>query len=170
MPTTPEQPTAGTVRDLGLPTRAVTALTRAGITRADQLARLTRRDLAGIDGLGAGSIAAIRLVVPEPHQDGAPSRSPEDDAESPRALPIPSLESLRAPRGRTTVDLIVPATPPRDPAVWPAPPPPRPPEYADLWRIGRRVAGSVAGAPWRLARGSVLVPVRLVARLLGHGR
>jgi hypothetical protein len=166
MPTTQQRP-AGTVRDLGLPTRAVTALTRAGITRADELARLTRSELAGIEGLGAGSIAAIRLVVPEPHPETTPS---EDDGDAPPSPAIPSFESLRGPRRRTAVDLIVPATPPRDPETWPAPPPPRPPEYADLWRIGVRAASAVAGVPWRVARGSVLVPVRLVQRLLGHGR
>jgi Bacterial RNA polymerase, alpha chain C terminal domain len=169
MPTTQQRP-SGTVRDLGLPTRAVTALTRAGITRADELARLTRRELAGIDGLGAGSIAAIRLVVPEPPADAAPAGTSADDGDAPPSPAIPSFESLRGPRRRTAVDLIVPATPPRDPSVWPAPPapPPRPPEYADLWRLGVRAAAAVAGVPWRVARGSVLVPVRLVQRLLGR--
>src|SRR3954470_9396186 len=69
---------AGTIRDLGLPGRAVTALTRAGVTRIDELAVLTRRDLAAINGLGAGMIAAIRLVVPEPSTSAPrPGASPD---------------------------------------------------------------------------------------------
>src|SRR4051812_17915245 len=92
---------AGTIRDLGLPARAVTALTRAGITRIDALAVLTRRELVAVDGLGPGMIAAIRLVVPEPRTTGrrsgadAPEPEPADE-ESPDAPPIPSFDSLRA--------------------------------------------------------------------------
>src|SRR5215208_6544123 len=63
---------AGSIRDLGLPPRAVTALTGAGVTTVDDLAVLTRRDLVAINGLGPGLIAAIRRVVPEPPA-GAPS-------------------------------------------------------------------------------------------------
>jgi hypothetical protein len=64
---------ARTIRDLGLPGRAVTALTRAGVVGIDDLAVLTRRDLAAINGLGPGLIAAIRLVVPEPAVSSARS-------------------------------------------------------------------------------------------------
>ncbi|TFV55137.1 hypothetical protein E4P41_17740, partial [Geodermatophilus sp. DF01-2] len=131
MPTTsPGNAPGGTIRDLGLPARAVTALTRAGITRTADLALLTRRDLAAISGLGPGSIAAIRRVVPEPPahlSTAAPAQEAADqhlpfpaadrgagpaEEESPAAPPIPPFDSLRSPRRRTTVDLIVPATPP----------------------------------------------------------
>jgi hypothetical protein len=144
-----------TIRELGLPGRAVTALTGAGITGADELALLTRQELAAIAGLGPGTIAAIRLVVPEPAAD------PEQ--ESPAAPAIPSFDSLRAPRRRSAVDLLVPGAPPpasepvREPAPRPVPSAaPRAPEYADLWRLGVRVV-----------RWSVRQPVHLLHRLLG---
>ncbi|MFD2091145.1 DNA-directed RNA polymerase subunit alpha C-terminal domain-containing protein [Blastococcus deserti] len=121
---------ARSVRELGLPGRAVTALTRAGVTSVDDLAALTRRDLAAISGLGPGMIAAIRLVVPEPpasspRLEGSPAddrgRSPlpatdagpgPDEEESPAATAIPSLDSLRAARRRSAVDLLVPGASP----------------------------------------------------------
>lgn len=174
MPTpSPGSTPGGTVRDLGLPTRAVTALMRAGITTTPQLAALTRADLVAIDGLGAGSVAAIRRVVPEP-PGRLPGGQPEErhggaetdpaDQESPDAPAIPSFESLRSSRRRTTVDLIVPATPPPPD---PTPTAPRPPDYADLWRLGVLVGRSVATLPVRLTVWAVRAPVRGLRRLVG---
>jgi hypothetical protein len=173
----------GTVRDLGLPGRAVTALTRAGVVRIEDLAVLTRRDLAAITGLGPGTIAAIRLVVPEPpaslHRSGAsPEVRPEEPAypepepaeeESPAAPVIPSFDSLRGPRRRSAVDLLVPEPPPVPPATLPRPTAaPRPAEYADLLRLGVRVVRAVAVVPGRVALWSVREPVRYLRRLLGE--
>jgi Bacterial RNA polymerase, alpha chain C terminal domain len=154
----------GTVRDLGLPARAVTALTRAGITTLDDLAGLSRRDLAALDGVGPGTIAAIRLVVPEP---GARAAAGADE-ESPAAHAIPSFESLRAPRRPSAVDLLVPgpAPGPTPPAAGPAPAP-RPAEYADLVWLGARMARVAAGVPWRVALWSLRAPVRLLRGLAG---
>jgi hypothetical protein len=164
----------GTVSDLGLPARAVTALTRAGITTTAQLAALSRAELVAVNGLGPGSIAAIRRVVPEPPgrpRAAEPRPDPQqlsseplqDDEESPDAPRIPSFESLRNPRRRTTVDLIVPATPP--PAD-PTPTAPRPPDYADLWRLSVRVGSTVATVPVRLALRVVLGPARRLRHLV----
>src|SRR3954447_23233708 len=106
MPTrSPGDVPEGSIRDLGLPGRAVTALTRAGITGAEELAALTREELGAIPGLGPGTVAAIRRVVPEPEDAAGDDGAPPSPA-------IPSLASLRDPRRRTAVDLIVPATPP----------------------------------------------------------
>ncbi|WP_249522226.1 DNA-directed RNA polymerase subunit alpha C-terminal domain-containing protein, partial [Modestobacter marinus] len=119
-----------TVRELGLPARAVTALHRAGVDTVADLAALTRAELSGIAGLGPGSIAAIRAVVPEPSTGTArpaqtrpaqprpaqprpaqPRTEPEPvEEESPDAPAIPSFDSLRRPRRRTAFDLLVPAT------------------------------------------------------------
>ena len=172
MPTTSPGTTPGeTVRDLGLPARAVTALTRAGITTTAQLAGLTRTDLLAVNGLGPGSIAAIRRVVPEPPRRLAAGGRDEqqlpspDDEESPAAPAIPSFESLRSTRRRTTVDLIVPATPPPPD---PTPTAPRPPDYADLWRLGVRVGRAVATLPVRLTLGAVRGPVRRLRQLAGR--
>ena len=179
MPTTsPGNAPGGTVSDLGLPGRAVTALTRAGITTTAQLAVLTRAELQAVDGLGPGSIAAIRRVVPEPpgrlpaaerpRPDPAQLSTPEptpDDEESPDAPRIPSFESLRSTRRRTTVDLIVPATPP--PAD-PTPSAPRPPDYADLYRLGVRVGSAVVTLPVRLALCAVRAPARRLRQLIGR--
>jgi hypothetical protein len=172
---------AGTIRDLGLPGRAVTALQRAGVTTTEELASLSRRELAAIDGLGPGLIAAIRSVVPEPvtrarrEKAGPPAHAAGGEAadeEAPVPPPIPSFESLRAPRRRTTVDLIIPATPPPDlpaPAGRPRPAPasgPRPAEYADLRRLCARGFRAAAGAPVRLAWWSLRAPVTGLRRLL----
>jgi hypothetical protein len=178
---------AGTIRDLGLPVRAVTALTRAGVTSIEDLAVLTRRDLAAITGVGAGMIAAIRVVVPEPptsvHGAGAspaadhgelvqPAIEPEPEPaeeESPAAPMIPSFESLRAPRRSTAVDVLVPGLPPEPSATGPAPAGvPRPAEYADLLRLGVRVVRAVAGVTRQAAGWSVREPVRCLRRLLGE--
>ena len=164
----------GTVSELGLPARAVTALTRAGITTTAQLAALTRAELVAVNGLGPGTVAAIRRVVPEPpgRLPAAPAPAPapppalrEEDQESPAAPAIPSFESLRSPRRRTTVDLIAPATPP--PAD-PTPAAPRPPDYADLWRLGVQVGSAMAALPVRLTLCAVRAPARQVRRLLGR--
>ena len=176
---------AGTIRDLGLPGRAVTALTRAGITSVADLAGLTRRDLAAINGLGPGMIAAIRLVVPEPPTSaprsaasqeadhGEPASEaivpePEPAEEDPAAPEIPSFDSLRSPRRRTAVDLLVPEPPPVPSATAPTSRgAPRPAEYADLLRLGVRVVRAVVGVPGRMVRWSVREPVRCLRRLLG---
>lgn len=87
---------------------------------------------------------------------------------SPAAPRIPSFDSLRSPRHRTAVDVLTPAPPaaPEEAAVPPARAP-RPAEYADLLRLGLRIASAVAGVPVRLARWSVREPGRCVRRLLG---
>jgi hypothetical protein len=150
---------AASLADLGLPGRAVTALTRAGITDVDRLALLSRDDLAAVPGLGPGMIAAIRLVVPGP-------AAPDVEQESPDAPAIPSFASLRAPRGRSAVDLLTagPAGPPPAAAATAPTPPsppaaPRPAEYGDLLRLGVRLAC------WSLRQ-----PGRVLHRLLlGRG-
>jgi hypothetical protein len=65
-----------------------------------------------------------------------------DDEESPLAPSIPSFASLRGGRRRSAADLLVPRQPA---AVQPVPLSPRPqaarpPEWADLWHMGLRVA------------------------------
>lgn len=182
MPTSaPGQP-AGTIRELGLPARAVTALTRAGITDAGALADLTRRELSAVPGLGPGLVAAIRAVVPEPPArlpGPGPAGDEDADGEDPVAPAIPSFDSLRAPRRRSAVDLLVPAEPaasssgpaassrsdaPAGPAAHPLPgaggqpSAVRPPDYADLLRLGVHVTRLVLG-----------LPGRCLHRLLGRG-
>jgi hypothetical protein len=71
------------------------------------------------------------------------------DDESPSPPVMPSFASLRDPRRRTAVDLLVPATPPPPPARPSSAP--RPPEWSDLWLLGRHVARSLAVLPGRLA-------------------
>jgi hypothetical protein len=158
----------------------VTALARAGITGVDDLAVLTRRELAAIPGLGAGMIAAIRLVVPEPSaaaRSAAPAGAvlppaEPDDEESPVAPAIPSFDSLRAPRRASAVDLLVPEPPAATaPAAaarsGPAPASaPRPPDYADLLRLGMHVLRTLARVPGRVAVRSVQQPVHCLRRLL----
>lgn len=188
MPTrSPGDVPAGAIRDLGLPGRAVTALTRAGVTSIQDLAVLTRPDLAAIDGLGPGMIAAIRLVVPEPPtivpRSGAspeaehdeltfPASDPEPapaEEESPAAPKIPPFESLRSPRRSTAVDLLVPESPPVRSMTGPASAGvPRPAEYADLLRLGVRLVRAVTGVPGRMARWSVRELVPCLRRLLGE--
>jgi hypothetical protein len=182
----PRDVPVGTIHDLGLPGRAVTALTRAGVTRIEDLAVLTRRDLGAINGLGAGMIAAIRLVVPEPHASVPGSRvSPDAEHEElafpaidpapepvgekfPAAPVMPSFDSLRDPRRRTAVDVLVPGPPPAPSATGPAPAGvSRPAEYADLLRLGVRVIRAVAAVPVRMGLWSVREPVLCLRRLLG---
>jgi hypothetical protein len=203
MPTTSrEDLSSGPITDLGLPGRAVSALARAGVTTVEELAVLTRRELAAINGLGPGTIASIRRAVPEPPA-GAPRpaarpRAGQGDAngdangdaavepaedvadrESPAAPSIPSFDSLRGPRRRTPVDLLMPDQPPAPgpvpadaerpaPAARPGPaPPPRPAEYADLLRLGMRLVQAMAGAPVRIALWAAGEQVRCLRRLLG---
>jgi hypothetical protein len=199
MPTSsPGTAPAGAIEALGLPTRAVTALARAGITDAAALAALTRRELTAVPGLGPGLVAAIRRVVPEPPAvlpgtavpgDGpAPAASAPDDETGPAAPEIPSFASLRDPRRRTALDLLVPvaepdpaaasepepapaapaaAGPPPGPAPRPAATAPRPAEYADLLGFGFRLARAAVTVPGRVALWSVRAQVDLVRRLLG---
>jgi hypothetical protein len=212
MPTSsPGAAPAGTIETLGLPTRAVTALTRAGITDVAALAALTRRELTAVPGLGAGLVTAIRRVVPEPPavlpgttvpadttpaagatDSAPPTPSDDDDGAGPASPEIPSFASLRDPRRRTALDLLVPAPEPApapeptpapaagtgtEPAPRPEPAPgpgprrpaaaPRPAEYADLLRFGVRLARAAVTAPGRAALWSVRTPVDLLRRLLG---
>jgi RNA polymerase alpha subunit len=182
MPTrSPGNEPGATIRDLGLPGRAVTALSRAGVTGVEELAVLTRRDLAAINGLGPGLIAAIRLVVPEPSAGvpahGSPAAAgsrelpsaaaePEPDAveaESPSAPAIPSFDSLRSPRRGSAIDLLVPGPPPAPPAPPRRAEAPRPAEYADLLRLGKRLVHAVSELAWQ----SVREPARCLRQLLG---
>jgi hypothetical protein len=83
------------------------------------------------------------------------------EEESPAAPAIPSFESLRGPRRRTAVDLLVPEAPrPSGPAPAGGQ---RHAEYADLLRLGGRAVRAVAGVPVRVAGW----PLRCVRRLLG---
>jgi hypothetical protein len=186
MPTRPFQDLpAGPIRALGLPGRAVTALTRAGVLRTEQLAVLTRQDLAAIDGLGPGMIAAIRKVVSEPPASqprsaapprtndpelasaGDPGPDPAED-ESPAAPPIPSFASLRAPQRRTALDLLMPGAPSEPSATGPVPSAgPRPAEYADLLALGVHVLRAAIAVPVRVMRWSVRAPAHSLRRLLG---
>jgi hypothetical protein len=80
-----------------------------------------------------------------------------DDEESALAPPIPSFASLRGGGRRSPADLLVSRQPA---AVQPVPPSPRPgaagpPEWADLWGLGLRVAR------W------CLQPITTVRRLIG---
>jgi hypothetical protein len=162
------------LEDLGLPARAVTALTRAGITSIDDLGVLTRRELTAVNGLGPGMIAAIRLVVPEPPSGPpatlAPGGHPAAEEESPDAPAIPSFDSLRSGQRRGALDLLIPTADPAEPPE-PAPNAPRPATYADLQRIVVHVAGhlarAAAGLPVRAVRWSVREPARCLRWLLG---
>ena len=83
---------------------------------------------------------------------------PADDEESPLAPSIPSFASLRGGRRRSPADLLValqpvavePVSPARRPGVA------RPPEWADLWHLG-----------FRVARWYVQQPITTVRRLIG---
>jgi hypothetical protein len=164
----------------------VTALTKAGITRIDALAGLTQSDLAAVPGLGPGMIAAIRLVVPEPaaravrsagapDADGGQRPSPRTGPEPvpgqeewPAAPVMPSFDSLRGPRRRSAVDLLLPELRPGPSATEPAAPVvPRPAEYADLLFLAVRGIRGMAVVPWRVARWMSRGPVSCLRRLLG---
>jgi hypothetical protein len=96
-------------------------------------------------------------------------REPEPvEGESPDAPVMPTFASLRAPRRRSPVDVLMPDAPPaRSPSGPARPGASRPAEYADLLRLGVRVARAVADVPVRVARWSVQEPVRHLRRLLG---
>lgn len=66
----------------------------------------------------------------------------DHDPNGPTAPAIPSFASLRGPRRRSPVDVLVPAEQA----------PPRPPEWSDLWLLGVHVAGAVVALPGRLLR------------------
>jgi hypothetical protein len=78
-----------------------------------------------------------------------------------RAPSIPSFGSLRGPRRRSPVDVLVPGEPPAPapPAAVTAPRPaaPRPPEWSDLLHLGVHVGRAV-----------VALPLRLVQRFVGR--
>jgi len=70
------------------------------------------------------------------------SKGVPDDEESPLAPSIPSFASLRDGRRRSAADLLVPRQPANVQSVRLSPRPQvaRPPEWADLWHLGLRVA------------------------------
>ena len=77
--------------------------------------------------------------------------------DGPQAPPVPSFESLRDPRRRSPLDLLVPPPPAPEPPAPPAPLAPRPPDYADLLNLAVH-----------LARWTLGVPVRTLRRLIGR--
>jgi hypothetical protein len=96
---------------------------------------------------------ASRRLASHDMDNGVP-----DDGESPLAPSIPSFASLRGGRRRSAADLLVP----REPAtaqpvpLSPRPEVARPPEWADLWHMGLRVA-----------RWCVQQPIATMRRLIG---
>lgn len=108
------------------------------------------------------------MPTPEPPPP-RPALVPDtDEQESPAAPSIPSFASLRAPRGRSAIDLLVPGEDPARSAAAPAPVvAPRPAEYADLLRFGVRLARAMAGMPLRAAGWAVREPGHCMRRLLG---
>ena len=106
------------------------------------------------------------MPITEPPTTRPASFPTTEDEESPAAPAIPSFASLRAPRGRSAIDLLVPGDLPAPPAPAAAPAP-RPAEYADLLRFGVRVARVMAGMPLRAAGWAVREPVHCLRRLLG---
>ncbi len=99
-----------------------------------------------------------------------PKDIPTDDLEGsvpevPRDAPaIPTFDSLRSRRRRSPVDLLVPEPEPATSGAADKPAP-RPPDYADLVRLGVHVARALAGLPVRVALWSVREPARLLRRL-----
>ena len=81
-----------------------------------------------------------------------PTDDPDRDAPGQATPAIPSFGSLRAPRRRSPVDLLLPGEPLEPPAPEPPTAAPRPPEWSDLLRLGVRVAGAVVTAPLHLVR------------------
>jgi hypothetical protein len=97
-------------------------------------------------------------------------RTDRRPADGEAAVPpsMPSLASLRDPRRRSALDLLMPpapAPPATAPGAGPVPPAavppgvatrsagsPRPPEWSDLWLLGVHVSRSVAGVPVRMVR------------------
>jgi hypothetical protein len=90
---------------------------------------------------------------PGPVIRGLPVPAPDDEKSS-SAPSIPSFASLRDTRKRSPADLLVSR---QDAAVEPVPPSPRPvatrpPEWADLWHLGLRVARWCVRQPLATAR------------------
>jgi hypothetical protein len=75
--------TVGDLALLGLPTRAVNALAKAGITSHDALAALSDLQLAAISGMGPETLAAVRTRVPAP-QPVVPDGQRAEDGEQMR--------------------------------------------------------------------------------------
>jgi hypothetical protein len=77
-----------------------------------------------------------------------------DDEGSALAPPIPSFASLRGGGRRSPADLLMSRQPAAVEPVSPArrPGAARPPEWADLWRLGLRVARWCVQQPIRTAR------------------
>lgn len=74
------------------------------------------------------------------------------DDESPSPPVMPSFASLRDPRRRTAVDLLVPTAPAVATARASRPAAAqRPPEWSDLWLLGRHVTRGLARVPGRVA-------------------
>ena len=73
------------------------------------------------------------------------------DDESPSPPVMPSFASLRDPRRRTAVDLLVPTAPAVAPRATRQAAAQRPPEWSDLWLLGRHVTRGLAGLPGRVA-------------------
>jgi RNA polymerase alpha subunit len=195
MPTRSRDVPTGTVQELGLPVRAVGALARAGITTVDELAALTRRELSAVPGLGPAMVAAIRAVVPEPVAKSVWPLPDDGDDGGPASPAIPSFESLRGPRRRSALDLLVPEQPPEEDTEAPAeedtavpaeedtvqdaeplddlvrdqpperPRAPRPAEWSDLAALGVRGVRAAASLHWRVTVWWVQAPARLVERL-----
>ncbi len=86
-----------------------------------------------------------------------PIQTPHDDSGGPASPEVPSFASLRNPRRRTAVDLLMPDAPPEPPPAPRAAAAPRPAEWSDLWLLGRHVTRSLVG--WQL---------RLLRRVLGR--
>jgi hypothetical protein len=84
-----------------------------------------------------------------------PIRTPDDDSEGPASPEMPSFASLRDPRRRTAVDLLVPTAEPVEQPRRPAPAP-RPPEWPDLWLLALATA-----------RAALALPVKVLRRLTG---
>jgi hypothetical protein len=119
------------------------------------------------------------MPTSEPPTTVRPAVSPVTgpaDEESPAAPAIPSFASLRGPRGRSAVDLLLqgaapgPSAPrpsaPRPSAPRPGPAP-RPAEYADLVRFGIHLARVTAVMPLRMAGWAVREPRACLRRVLG---
>lgn len=116
------------------------------------------------------------MPTPEPPTTLRPSVSSGTspaDAESPAAPAIPSFESLRGPRRRSAVDLLLPggAPAPSETRATPRPsaarPAPRPAEYADLLRFGVHLVRAAAVVSGRVAGWAVREPRACLRRVLG---
>jgi hypothetical protein len=113
---------------------------------------------------------------PTPARPPAPRETGAADEDSPHAPAIPSFASLRAPRGRSAVDLLLPGAasgPAAAPAHAPRPaqtprpvPEPRPAEYADLLRFGVDLVRAAVAVPGRLVGWAVHEPRACLRRVL----